>query len=387
MRILSLSYCYPNAVKPNWGVFIAQRLSALSKVKNIELEVCAPVPRFPIITHLKEKIPPKEEENRGLTVYHPRYFYIPKYMKHLDGKLYAHGLLPWVRDYCKRKSPNVFDAHFAWPDGVGAYHLSKKLGIPYIITLRGWIWVGMKEPNLWSQAKEALKNARAVICLCESMVDICRDIGCDNDRLTTIHNGLDKSLFFPVNKEMARTQLGLPTDKRIVICVAYFQKRKGILETVRALAALPDGVCLVLVGAPTEKMYYREVLSVIEKLHLTDRVIVTGPKPYSLIPLLLNAADVSVLPSYWEGSPNAVIESLGCGTPVIATPVGSVPEQVIPGENGYIIPKKDVESLADAIKAALSREWDRHQLSETVMSWEDVATKVYSVINEAVGCN
>ena len=85
------------------------------------------------------------------------------------------------------------------------------------------------------------------------------------------------------------------------------------------------------------------------------------------------------LASYWEGSPNAVLESLGCGTPVIATPVGSVPEQITPGENGYIVPMKDHESLAQALTTALSQDWERDKIVSSVMSWSQVADKVDSV--------
>ena len=96
MKILSFSYCFPNQFNPNWGVFIAQRLSAFSTIENIDLEVCSPIPKFPIFSNFKSRIPPKLEENRGLRVYHPTYFYIPKVLKFLDGKFYAQGLYGWV---------------------------------------------------------------------------------------------------------------------------------------------------------------------------------------------------------------------------------------------------------------------------------------------------
>lgn len=383
MRVLSFSYCFPNRVNPTWGVFIAQRLAALSQLEDVELEVCAPVPMFPIVSHLQSDIPPLQETNRGLTVHHPRYFYVPKFMKHLDGKLYARGLLPWVRDYCKRSQPKIFDAHFAWPDGVGVYYLSRKLNIPYVVTLRGWIWVGMKQPKLWSQATEALQNAHAIINLCRPMADVCRELGCEEQRLHIIHNGVDRELFYPIDKAEARKALGLPQDLPLIVCVAYFQRRKGIIEVIQALAKLSSDTHLLLVGAPAEADYYAEVLRIIDKLGLADRVIITGQQPHEKLPFFYNAANVTVLVSYWEGCPNAVVESLGCGTPVIATPVGSVPEQVIPDKNGYIVPMKDPDALAEALRKALSRDWDRQQLVASVMSWDEVAREVQKVFHKA----
>ncbi|MCD4811497.1 glycosyltransferase [bacterium] len=384
MKVLSFSYCFPNAVRPTWGIFIAQRLAALSQREDVELEICAPVPTFPIVSHLQSDIPPLQETKSGLTVHHPRYFYVPKFMKHLDGKFYARGLLPWVRNYCKRSQPKIFDAHFAWPDGVGVYHLSRKLNIPYVVTLRGWIWVGMKQPKLWNQATEALQNAHAIINLCKPMADVCKKLGCEEQRLHIVHNGVDRKLFHPIDRAAARKILGLPQDLPLIVCVAYFQRRKGILEVIRAFAKLPFDTHLVLVGASVEADYYKEVLQTISKLGLANRVIMPGPQPYHLIPLYLNAANVTVLVSYWEGCPNVVVESLGCGTPVIATPVGSVPEQIIPGKNGYIVPMKNPDILAEALKKALSQNWNRQQLSASIMSWDDIARKVQKILHKAV---
>lgn len=383
MRVLSFSYCFPNRVNPTWGVFIAQRLTALSQREDVELEVCAPVPMFPIVSHLQSGIPPLQETNHGLTVHHPRYFYVPKFMKHLDGKLYARGLLPWVRDYCKRSQPKIFDAHFAWPDGVGVYHLSRKLNIPYVVTLRGWIWVGMNQPKLWSQAIEALQNAHAIINLCKPMADICRKLGCEEQRLHVIHNGVNRKLFYPIDNAVARKALGLPQHLSLIVCVAYFQRRKGIIEVIQALAKLSSDTHLLIVGMPAEADYYAEVLRTIDKLNLTDRVIIAGQQPHEKLPLFYNAANVTVLVSYWEGCPNAIMESLGCGTPVIATPVGSVPEQVIPGKNGYIVPMKDPDALAEALRKALSQNWDCQQLAASVMSWNEVAHEVQKVLHKA----
>ena len=146
---------------------------------------------------------------------------------------------------------------------------------------------------------------------------------------------------------------------------------------------MPSDTHLLLVGAPTETDYHAEVVQTIDELGLSDRVIIPGHQAHEKLPYFYNAANVTVLASYWEGSPNAVLESLGCGTPVIATPVGSIPEQVIPEKTGYIVPMKDHEALAEALTNALNREWDRDTLTASVMSWDQVADKVNYVFCNA----
>ena len=384
MKVLSFSYCFPNCKKPDWGVFTAQRLAVLNQREEIELEVCAPSPYFPIISYFQNNILPSAENNRGLKVYHPRYFYFPRYFKKFDAKLYAQGLLTWVHNYCKKHNPDLFDAHFAWPDGTGVYYICQKLKIPYIITLRGWIWVGMYHPELWKQAIQALRGAQQIITLSESMKAVCRDAGCAEERLHTIHNGVNREIFYPVSRMQSRKKLDFPLDRPVVVSVAYFQRRKGILELIRALSRLSKDVYLVLVGAVTEEDYYYEVLQEIETLGLKKQVSLVGQQPHEKIPYYFNAANVTVLASYWEGCPNAVVESLGCGTPVIGTPVGSVPEQIIPEENGYIVPMKDPHALASALEKALNKEWDREKLAASVKSWDEVALDVYKVFEKAM---
>ncbi len=363
---------------------MAQRLSALAKLPQVELEVCSPEPRFSPVVSPFISGKPLVDTYQNLKIYRPRYFYIPRYFKQFDATFYSKGLISWATNYCRENRPDILDAHFAWPDGVGVYHLARKLNLPYAITLRGWIWVGMKQPKLWRQAVEALRNAPVIINLCGAMADVCREIGCDEKRLHVINNGIDRSLFFPLDRAEARRELALPPDVPIIACVSFYQRRKGILELIEALHKLPREALLVLVGEPAETEYYKEMNALIGHLGLKDRVIMPGSQPHHRIALYMNAANVTALPSYWEGSPNAVVESLGCGTPVVATPVGSVPEQVLPGKNGYIVPMKNVEALADALKSTLSREWDRGFIAASVKSWHEVALDVESALRSGV---
>jgi glycosyltransferase involved in cell wall biosynthesis len=79
-----------------------------------------------------------------------------------------------------------------------------------------------------------------------------------------------------------------------------------------------------------------------------------------------------------------VVEALACGTPVVATPVGSVPELISDGGNGFVVPMKDPDALAVALESTLDRGWDRDAVSRSVMSWDQVAAKVDSVFRSIV---
>lgn len=109
-----------------------------------------------------------------------------------------------------------------------------------------------------------------------------------------------------------------------------------------------------------------------------DRLILPGSQPYDRIPLYFGAANGSVLASYREGCPNAVLESLACGIPVVATDVGAVPDILPVPEAGRIVPVRQEGPLCDAIAELLDREWKPDEVVRRsgVRSWKRVAEEV-----------
>jgi glycosyltransferase involved in cell wall biosynthesis len=312
---------------------------------------------------------------------------VPGIFKNLDGRLYARGLRTWLAGLTDTWRPDVLDAHFAWPDGVGASLLAERLGLPFAITLRGKLYPCLKIASQRQQCAEALRAAGAVICVSGHLAETARRLGADPDRVVVIPNGVDREHFHPRDKADARKRLGLPADARLLVTVAHLGPRKGHREAIRALASLPDDVRLVLVGGPGLGGGGADLTALADSLGLHGRVILTGPQPYEKVPLYFCAADASVLASYREGCPNVVIESLACGTPAVASDVGAVPDLIAPGVNGQIVPARQVGPLADAIRAVLDAEWSPEAVSNSpsVRTWQDVAERVHDVLAGVAG--
>lgn len=385
MRVLSFAYCFPSGENPTWGVFVLQRLEALAK--QVDLEVASPVPVFPLVTRLRQRLPEPVEVVRGLTVHHPRFFYVPGVLKHLDGYFYGRGCEGWMTEYVRRRRPDLLDAHFVWPDGVGVARLARRFEIPYVITLRGKILEHMQFPKDRRQCAEALRGAAAVISVSGPMADVAADMGVPRDCLHVIPNGVDLERFAPRDRLEARRALGLPLDGRLLVTVAHLKVTKGHGEVVEALARLPADVRLVIVGGDLDRGQYRAALAgTIRRLGLGDRIDLVGRQPYDRVPLYLSAADVVVLASYREGCPNVVLEGLASGRPVVATRVGAVPDLVFAGENGVMVPVRDAGALADGLAEVLARSWSAEAVraSRSVRSWEDVAAQVKQVFDQVV---
>jgi glycosyltransferase involved in cell wall biosynthesis len=384
MRVLSFSYCFPNCVNPTWGVFIAQRLAALSRREK--LQVCSPAPWFPVLSARRGDPGPEKDAWKGLTVHRPRFFYFPGVFKNHDARFYAQGLSRWLREFCHVWHPDVLDAHFVWPDGVGVALLAKELKIPYIITLRGKLYECLPIPSQREQCATALQCASAVISVSGQLAEEARKLGVSDDRLAIIPNGIDLEYFHSRDKRTCRKELGLPDKGRLLVTVAHLGHRKGHHEVIRVLAGLPYDVRLVIVGGSAQGGTPETLRAVAREVGVEDRLILPGPQPYEKVSIYFGAADASVLASYREGCPNAVLESLACGTPVVATDVGAVRDILPDPEAGRIIPTHKIKPLKEALADVLEHQWDPEEVvrASGVKSWDEVAREVQKVLHKAV---
>jgi glycosyltransferase involved in cell wall biosynthesis len=386
VKVLSFSYCFPSAARPTWGLFVHQRLAAMTA--RCDLEVVSPVPVFPLPRRRRGARPPRDDAWGGLTVWRPRFFYFPGVLKNLDARLYARGIRRWLRRHCRRARPDVFDAHFIWPDGVAVARLARGLGLPYVVTLRGRIYPCAQRRAQRRQCAEALRGAAAVISVSGHMANLARELGAPDDRLRVIPNGVDTERFRPRDRRDARRRLDLPRDAKVLLTVAHLGPRKGHREMLYAMMTLPADVRLVIVGGdPAGGRGRRRLRALIDRLELADRVTLAGPQPYDRLPLYYAAADVSVLASYREGCPNVVLESLACGTPVVASEVGAVPDLILDGRNGRIVPPRNADAIAQAVLKLLEHPPSAEQVrrSPAVRTWTQVADDALAVLACAAG--
>jgi len=388
VRILSFSSCFPSPLDPTAGVFVLRRLKAVAT--RVPLEVVHPVPWFPGLDRLRypEAVLPNREQREGVTVHHPRFFYFPRMLKRWDARFYDLGLREWLRDHCRQWKPNLFDAHFSWPDGVAVSYLARRLRIPYTITLRGVIIPRYRLRRFRKRLIDALTHASTVISVDRRMADIALELGVPAERVHVIPNGVDATFFQTLPREQARARLGLSQDARIVVSVGSLEPRKAHESVIEALANLDGPVRLIVIGKEIDDGSRLKMLrQLAADRGIGDRVVFTGRQPPETVSMYLNAADVSVLASLWEGCPNVVIESLACGTPVVATDVGAVRDLVRPGETGEIVPVGDKGALRAALCGVLAREWSREQVRQSVAgrSWDTVAGEVLAVFEKTLG--
>lgn len=186
---------------------------------------------------------------------------------------------------------------------------------------------------------------------------------------SVIPYGLDTEVFFPRDRRASRELLGLPPDAKIILFLAYgvHLPRKGLSILAEALSGIAPRSAGVLVSVgPGDP----PVPSTLSHMHLgaiqEDRIL---SHVYS-------AADIFVAPSLHDNLPNTILESLACGTPVVAFDVGGIPDAVRPGVTGLLAKPGDPTSLRHAIAELLSDDQRRHEFS---LNCRSIAIQEYSL--------
>lgn len=229
-------------------------------------------------------------------------------------------------------------------------------GIPHIISahslepLRPWKAEqlgGGYRLSSWME-RDAYENADRVIAVSNGMRrDILRCYPqLDENKVVTIYNGIDTELWHPVDDPDTVRALGVDPDATTVIFVGRITRQKGLPYLLRAVRELPADVQIVLcAGAPDTPEIEREVRDLVSTLQAEREAVhwISEHLPREQIMALLTAADVFVCPSIYEPLGIVNLEAMSCGTAVVGSGTGGIPEVVQDGVTGRIVPIEQVE--------------------------------------------
>ena len=202
--------------------------------------------------------------------------------------------------------------------------------------------------------RRVLPHIAKVVAINQECVRLCQTIGATDYAFIPI--GVDQSLFYPQDKAICRKEVGIMTDGPVFVFVGRLSKIKGLDLLLDCFALFHQEVPearLLIAGDGEER---KAIENKISSMELKEEVHLLGNVTHNRLPQILNAADIFILTSVAEGLPNAILEAMACGLPVVATNVGGIHEVVKSGVNGFLIDTRQPRDVAKALSQALKKQ-------------------------------
>ena len=378
MRILVVTSQFPIAGDPNRGRPVYQTVRELARMADVR--VLCPVATYPRWAQPRSylfRAADAESVVAGCETTYLPYPALPLLTRPFNGSLCARALHAPLRAY----APDLVLAYWLYPDAYGAMRAAARARLPLVVGARG---SDLRVRDRLSRAltRPVLRAAQRILVVSEDLGRVATEsYGADPGRVRVVPNGCDAAIFHLRDRALARASLGVGADERLVLYVGRLVAEKGLRELVGAIDALsPQDPRLRLVMVGDGPM--RDEL--VRRIGAGGRIRLAGAQAPAQVAQWMAAADLVTLPSYSEGHPNVLVEAMACGRPVVATPVGGIPE-VVDDRSGILVPPRDPEALAWALSEALGRPWDEAALAARhSRDWHRVAGDTLDACQEAL---
>ena len=283
----------------------------------------------------------------------------------IKGALFVGTAMKAADELCASREFHLLHAHFGYPDGLAAFKIGRRHGLPYVVSVLGDDLLLYPQRNRYLRRSIAtvMANAAAVIGVSLHLLDTAVAFGADRQRCHHIPDGIRPEVF--------HLATDAPHDRAPTILFAgAFLPVKNVLRMIDAFAIVqrerPDVRFMLAGDGPLrEAMEQRSA-----DAGLTQTVEFVGHVTQPQLAGLMQQSSVLCLPSVSEGWPNVIVEALACGCPVVGSAVGGMPEQIVSEDYGYLCNPQSTADIAEKILNALDRDWDRQALAARGSTWQ-----------------
>jgi len=286
---------------------------------------------------------------------------------------------------------DLIHSHY-WLSGLIGRQLQTLWHVPHAVmfhtlgAVKNSIGIGEDEPELRIESEQEVVNScdRIIASTAKERQDLIKHYGASPDKIAIIPCGVNLDLFKPIDKEIARKELGLDHQK-VVLFVGRIEPLKGLEQLLGASNYIEGGKppLLMIVGGDEYSQGRVQTLQHIAKeLHIEDSVAFVGSVAQERLPLFYSAADICAIPSYYESFGMVALESLACGTPIVATNVGNMRRIIRQSEMGRLAKDNSPHNLASEISELLYHREDKEQHVKTrrdrmtEFSWATIADRI-----------
>lgn len=304
-----------------------------------------------------------------------------------------------VASFARRESRtyDILHSHY-WLSGVVAAQLSQRWDVPHVMMFHTLARLKQTANPNEQESQQRLDMEQSLLqsvdCVIAATADeriqMMRYCGVGASRIQVIPCGVDLELFVPYDRQLMRERFGLEQQRPVLLFAGRLDPFKGPDVLLRAAALMEQDAQLVIVGGSlSDDKDVQNLRTLAIDLGIEQRVRFLGAQPQEVLPQLYSAADVTVVPSYHESFGLVAVESLACGTPVVATRAGGLMTIVHNDENGYLVPRCS-GFFAERLDAILrnpdiqGRMHAEARRSVSHFSWQSVALHVSEVYDDLV---
>jgi glycosyltransferase involved in cell wall biosynthesis len=265
-------------------------------------------------------------------------------------------IIPQLRESVRSAAPDIVQTHSA-----KAHFLARVSGLPrlarWIAFHHGFTSVDLKDAFYNHLSRWSLQEAPHIVTVCRAFAVELGRLGIPASRISVQHNSVEPFSPRPAAESTSlREQLGIPPGGKTLLVIGRLSSEKGHADLIEALALLPLAAAgvrtrLVIVGNGVERGYLEQRA---RELGLTGRILFTGQQP-NVFPYY-GMADLFVLPSHSEGSPNVLLEAMAAGLPIVTTAAGGAVELVDNEESALVVPPRSPQALSRAMGRLLADE-------------------------------
>ena len=311
--------------------------------------------------------------------------YLPRFMAQVKAYQQKHNL-----------SYAMVHTHY-WLSGLVGQALASEWGAPHVTTFHTLVEIkararaGEKESDARSASERQVVASvdRIIVSTAHERGALQRLYDADEKKVRVVHPGVDLDLFKPGDQRAARDQLGL-NGHHTLLYVGRLDPIKGLEVLLHTLSSMetPRGVHLLVAGGNEHDEEYRRLNGVARKLDVQSKVEFLGSVEHTLLPLYYQAADVCVVPSYYESFGLVALEAMACGTPVVASRVPGLEAIVKDNRSGYLVAWHCPDAFSDRLEVLLANDALRQSMGREAhaqaqeMSWDGAARCVAEVYAE-----
>jgi D-inositol-3-phosphate glycosyltransferase len=298
---------------------------------------------------------------------------------HLDNNLSAHSTVAALKKQASALASeidstrqtlgynyDIIQSHY-WQSGLVALELQKQWGVPHIAMfhtlgkLKKMFNVAGNDPLARPEIEEEVIYSadRIIASTLREKIYLQQLYGADPGKISVIPCGVNPGIFRPYNKQDCRRELGLDPAENVILFVGRLEPLKGIDRLLKGYALIKESVparIIILGGDESNNEYKSSLESLAGELGIGNRVNFTGSIPQADLPRYYSAADITIVPSYYESFCLVILESLACGTPVITSDIGAAKQIINNPQIGVVLDHNTPEAIAASIMTYIGTE-------------------------------